>query len=81
MAKKTEESVKKCVISRKTFVDKAKPLSIKINDVLHSGDLKEFATGSFGWMSQGKITVEIDGVPVKVQMNCLFTVVDSKLAE
>ena len=81
MAKGKEEAAKKCVISRKTFVDKAKPLSIKINDVLHSGDLKEFATGSFGWMSQGKITIEIDGVPVKVQMNCLFTVVDSKLAE
>ena len=80
MAKSTE-SAKKCAISRKSFNDKAKPLSIKVNDVLHSGDVKEFATGSFGWHSQGKITVEVDGVAVKVQMNCLFTVVDSKLAE
>ena len=61
MAKSTE-SAKKCAISRKSFNDKAKPLSIKVNDVLHSGDVKEFATGSFGWHSQGKITVEVDAL-------------------
>lgn len=81
MAKKTEAVASKCPISRKDFISKAKPLSIRIGDQLVSGDIKEFATGSFGFFHNGKLTIEIDGVPVKLQMNLLFTVIGSKEQE
>ena len=82
MVKKTEEAVaSKCPISRKDFITKAKPLSIRVGETLISGDVKEFSTGSFGFFSNGKLTVEIDGVPVKMQMNLLFTVIGSKELE
>lgn len=78
MTKKTEAVASKCAISRKDFKANAKPLSVKIGDSLQSGDPREFSTGSFGWYCGGKVTIEIDGVPVKCQMTCSITVVGSK---
>lgn len=67
-----------CPISREDFTGKAKPLSIRIGDQLVSADVKEFSTGSFGWFLNGKVTVEVDGVPLKVQVGLNLTVVGSK---
>lgn len=40
-----------------------------------------FSTGSFGWGASDKITIMVDGVPVKVQASVNLTVVGSKDAE
>lgn len=39
---------------------------------------KTFSTGSFGWHSGEKMTLVINGKPIKVQANVLLTVVGSK---
>jgi hypothetical protein len=67
-----------CPIGRADFRAKAKPLSVVINDQKLSAPVKEFSTGSFGWYLNGKMTVEIDGVPVAVQIGLNMTVVGSK---
>jgi hypothetical protein len=67
-----------CPISRKDFRAKAKPLSIVIDGQNVGADVKEFSTGSFGWFLNGKVTVLVDGVPVKVQVGLNLTVVGSK---
>jgi hypothetical protein len=39
---------------------------------------KEFKTGSLGWYGNGKVTIDIDGTPVKVQVGVTLTIVGSK---
>jgi hypothetical protein len=41
-------------------------------------DAKEFSTGSLGWYLNGKTAIEIDGVPVSVQIGLNLTIVGSK---
>lgn len=88
MAKtKTDAASKKteCPISRETFLDKAKPVLIKI---VYDGQeqsivlgRKEFSTGSFGWTAGGeKATFVIGDEAVKVQLGINLTVVNSKEA-
>jgi hypothetical protein len=73
MAKKST-----CPISRKDFVSHAKPVTIKIGDVPLVAEVKEFSTGSLGWYLNGKTTIEVNGVPVSVQIGMNLTVVGSK---
>jgi hypothetical protein len=73
MAKKTS-----CPITRDQFLSKAKPLSVVINGVPLAAEKKEFATGSLGWYLNGKVSVEVDGVPVPVQIGLNLTIVGSK---
>jgi hypothetical protein len=40
--------------------------------------VKEFSTGSLGWYLNGKVSVEIDGRPVAVQIGMNLTIVGSK---
>lgn len=68
----------KCPISRKEFMVGAKPLTVTINGVPLIADAKEFSTGSLGWYLNGKIPVEINGVPCKVQVGVNLTLVGSK---
>jgi len=75
MAKKTT-----CPISRADFQAKAKAIPVTVSGVTHLAEVKEFSTGSFGWYLNGKTTIEIDGVPVAVQINASFIVVGSKEA-
>lgn len=83
MAKKTPEATttepKKatCPITREQFT-KAAPILIEINGEKKVASPKEFSTGSFGFFFNEKSIVMIDGVPTKVQWNCLGTVVGSK---
>jgi hypothetical protein len=72
-ANKTE-----CPINKETFKAKAKPLNVTINGVPLPAMPHEFSTGSFGWYLNGKITVEVDGVNVPVQIGCNITAVGSK---
>ena len=73
MAKKTT-----CPISRGQFRDKARPVTVNIAGVPQTAEVKEFSTGSIGWFLNGKTTIEVDGVPVSVQISLSLTVVGSK---
>jgi hypothetical protein len=67
-----------CPISRAQFKDKAKPVSVTINGVPMPALVKEFSTGSLGWNLNGKTTIDIDGIPVAVQIGLNLTIVGSK---
>lgn len=67
-----------CPITLEQFRQGAKPLNIEIKDRSLVAEVKEFSTGSFGWYLNGKVTVEIDGVRVPVQVGMNLTVVGSK---
>jgi hypothetical protein len=73
MAKKTT-----CPVSREDFREKAEPLAVTINGQPLEAAVKEFATGSLGWNINGKITVEIGGVRVPVQIGANLIIVGSK---
>jgi len=73
MAKKTT-----CPISREDFRTKAKPLTVSIHGQNMEAEVKEFSTGSLGWYLNTKISVEIDGVRVPVQIGLNLTIVGSK---
>ncbi len=70
----------KCPIGRKEFLKSATPLRVEINGTPFQAELKEFSTGSFGWNVNGKMTVDIGGTPVNVQIGMNLTVVGSKEA-
>lgn len=82
--KSTTESKKtECPINRIEFAEHAPVLTGQIAN--GSGQVlpliaspKEFSTGSFGWHSNEKMTLVINGKAVKVQANILLTVVGSK---
>jgi hypothetical protein len=73
MAKKTI-----CPVSRKEFLQHAKPMAVKIGDTPLTAAAREFSTGSLGWYLNGKIEIVIDGKPVTVQIGLNMTVVGSK---
>lgn len=72
MAKKTN-----CPISRAQF-KLAKPVTVMINDQKLDAEPKEFSTGSLGWYLNAKVTLEVDGVRVPVQIGLNLTIVGSK---
>lgn len=67
-----------CPITLQDFLKSAKPLMVQINGLPMGANVKEFSTGSFGWYANGKITVDVGGVPVNVQVGLNLTVVGSK---
>jgi hypothetical protein len=73
MAKKTN-----CPITRGQFRAHARPVSVTIGDRTYTAAVKEFSTGSLGWNVNDKATIEIDGVPVAVQIGLNLTIVGSK---
>src|SRR5262249_17412540 len=73
MAKKTS-----CPISRAEFRTHAKAMIVKIGDKEYQAIPKEFSTGSLGWNVNDKITLEIGGQHVAVQIGMNLTVVGSK---
>lgn len=70
---------KSCPVSREVFRKAAKPLPLTIDGkagmVLSP---KEFSTGSFGWNTNEKYTVMIDGVAVPCQLGINLTIIGSK---
>ena len=73
MAKKTT-----CPITRAQFRAQAKPVTVTIGNQQLEAESKEFSTGSLGWYLNTKITLEIDGVRVAVQVGLNLTIVGSK---
>jgi hypothetical protein len=73
MSKKTV-----CPVNRAEFRRSAKPISVNIAGIPLVADVKEFSTGSLGWYLNGKVSVEIDGRPVAVQIGMNLTIVGSK---
>jgi hypothetical protein len=67
-----------CPISRAQFRQHAKPLIVKIGDKEFKAVVKEFSTGSLGWNVNDKMTVDIGGVDVTVQVGMNLTIVGSK---
>jgi hypothetical protein len=73
MAKKTS-----CPITRAEFAQHAKPVEVQIGDKKYTAAPKEFSTGSLGWNINDKITLDIGGKLVTVQIGMNLTVVGSK---
>ncbi len=69
-----------CAMTREDFRAKAAPLAIKIGDQTVTGEVKEFSTGSFGWYSNAKVTLMVDGKPLTAQVGLNLIVVGSKEA-
>ena len=73
MAKKTT-----CPITRAEFHSQAKPVTVTINGVALPAEVKEFSTGSLGWYLNGKMSIEVGGKLVSVQIGMNLTIVGSK---
>ena len=67
-----------CPISRGEFKTHAKPVTVKINESPFVAEPREFSTGSLGWNINGKMTIEIGGKMVSVQIGMNLTIVGSK---
>ena len=67
-----------CEVTLEQFMENATNLKVSIAGKDMIANKKHFATGSFGWHAGEKIVVEIDGIPVKVQVGVNLTVVGSK---
>ena len=67
-----------CPVTRKQFVSKAKPIALEVAGQKTVANVKEFSTGSLGWHFSGKLVIDVDGVPCKVQGNLSLVVVGSK---
>lgn len=73
MAKKTT-----CPISREDFQRKARSINVTIAGNSQQAEVKQFATGSFGWYLNGRTSIEIDGQPVPVLINASLIIIGSK---
>jgi hypothetical protein len=72
----------KCEITREEFLDAAKAQTLQLGDLGSAvAVVKEFSTGSFGWNANDKVTVNLGGKAVKVQVGVNLTVVGSKGAK
>ncbi|HEY7427121.1 MAG TPA: hypothetical protein VH682_23000 [Gemmataceae bacterium] len=78
---KQKDNGKTCPITRQQFLQKAKPLTLTIDGKSLVAAVKKFSTGSFGWFTNDKFVVEVDGVPIKVQPSISLVVVGSKEAD
>ncbi len=67
-----------CPIERGEFKEFAQPVEMIINGTKVMADPKEFQTSSFGWYFSGKVSVEVNGKMLPVQVGCNLTVVGSK---
>jgi len=67
-----------CPISRSEFREHAKSVPVKINEVPLMAEVKEFSTGSLGWYLNGKMTIDVGGKMVSVQIGLNMTIVGSK---
>lgn len=73
MAKKST-----CPITRAQFRESAKPVKVVIDGKEHDAEVKEFSTNSLGWNLNTKISIQVAGVNVPVQVGLNLTIVGSK---
>ena len=67
-----------CPIERAEFLSNAQAVTFEIAGTNVTADPKEFSTGSFGWYFSGKVSIEVNGKKLPVQVGCNLTVVGSK---
>lgn len=67
-----------CPINRDEFSAKAVPVTLIIGGNEYIAEVKEFATGSFGWYYGGKASMKVGEKTLHVQVGCNLTVVGSK---
>ena len=67
-----------CAVTRAEFRKAAKALVANVGGTPIGVPTKEFSTGSIGWYQQGKITIDLDGVPVTCQCAISLQIVGSK---
>jgi hypothetical protein len=67
-----------CPIDRVEFKQNAHPVTFEIAGTPVTADPREFSTGSFGWYFTGKVSIEVNGKKLPVQVGCNLTVVGSK---
>lgn len=67
-----------CPFSRESFFESSPSLLVGLDNLDLLLPPKFFGTGSFGWMHKGNVTININGVPTKVYLNLIATVVGSK---
>jgi hypothetical protein len=72
------ETTTASALTRESFRQHARPLNVVVNGVPLSAEPKEFSTGSLGWYCGGKLTITLDGIPVRVQVGLNLTAVGSK---
>ena len=67
-----------CPVTRAQFNEKAKPVEVIMDGNKMIAAAREFSTGSLGWNISSKMVIQVDGVPVTVQVGLNLTVVGSK---
>lgn len=65
-------------ITRESFLESARPISLKIGDFPVIANVKQFSTGSLGWGANEKITLQVGDEVVRVQLGLNLTVIGSK---
>ena len=66
-------------MSTKTeFMSEAQAFEIQIGDQKLLMEPKKFSTGSVGFFSNGKVTMNVGGKLVKMQANVMLTAIGSK---
>lgn len=79
MANQTKKT--ECQITKTQFSEKATPLKVTINDQSKVAEVKEFSSGNLGWYLSDRVTVMIDGKPVKCMVNLSVVAIGSKDAD
>ena len=67
-----------CPITRDEFRQHAQEIKVAIGDRTFTAKPKEFSTGSLGWNINDKITIQINGKDVTLQVGMNLTIVGSK---
>lgn len=76
-----KEKAKPLDLTRKAFLEKAKPITVKVGGSTLVAEVVEFSTGSFGWRLSGKAAVRVKGSALPVQVSLNLTVPGSKEAK
>jgi hypothetical protein len=58
----------KTTITRAEFRESAQPVKVVIDGYEMMAEVKEFSTGSLGWYLNSKMSVDVGGKPVRVQI-------------
>lgn len=70
-----------CPITRSHFAAHAKAMVGKIAESLFGlSPNARFSTGSMGWQSSSRMTLDVGGVPADCMVNVIVTVIGSKEA-
>ncbi|MCL6503051.1 MAG: hypothetical protein K6T86_10230 [Pirellulales bacterium] len=67
-----------CPITRAEFAQLAQPIEVVIAGQAMAAQPKEFSTGSLGWNANEKVTLQLGGHRVTVQVGLNLTIVGSK---